>query len=201
MKYFYVLALFVQGAVCYSQLDTNRSQKKITPFVSMEIENLSIGYGSPHTNAKRSLSYRSSMIFNYCQPIYLNYTLEPVIGYYHYYYYDKHVTKDKYISKGLYYGLAVSKRFVLNTKSSLGISIQNVFYDQKDQYQRGPVQSEYYNFWRLRLSGNSNFYKRLGFTCSLNLVAYTEPKNYFISDIGIYRDINFSFGLTYELKK
>jgi transglutaminase-like putative cysteine protease len=197
---FYTIILL--GMKGYSQKDT----MKLKPIISMEIESFSIGYGSPKSSLKRSPSYRSSTIFYYYLPIYKNYGVVPIVGYNFYYYYDKHITKDKYQTTGLFYGLGLEKRFKINENSNYGIGIQSMFYEQESKSYSpitAPVSKIKYssNLWRLRITGNSQVYKRIGLTASINFVAYPKTTNYFISSIGGYRDINFSFGFIFTFKK
>ncbi len=198
----FICALY--GLQASAQPDSMAS-KKLRPIISMEIEAFSIGYGGPKYSSKRSLGYRSSSIFYYYQPLYKNFGIVPIAGYYLYYWNDKYVTQDKYISNGFYYGLGLEKRFKINESSNYAIGVQRIYYENESKSYMpvgAPVSKYQYssNVWRLRLTGNTQLYKRLGLTCSLNFVAYPKSEKFRVAYIGEYRNINFSFGFTYNFK-
>ncbi len=189
----------------YSQIDTMKIDRKLKPIISMEIAPYSgIYYTEPKSSkGRRSLEYYSTSIFSAYLPVYRNFGLTPILGYHYNYYYDKHITGDKYQSKEIYFGIGLEKRFRVNEKSNVALGIQRIFNEGKYTTNTSTVTERYYysNAWRFRVTGNTRLYKRIGITTSLNFVAYPRSSPSFDSYLGSYRDINFSFGFTYNFKR
>lgn len=199
MKYTILLMTLLNGMQTFALSDSS-NRKSVSPIISMEIESFSIEYGSTDKLSKSSPSYRSTSIFFAYLPVYKNWGLVPIAGYNFYYWNDKYNTRDRHQYKGIYYGLGIEKKFRINESSNFGMGIQKIYKWIQYESNQYPTSRESSNVWRFRLTGNTQFYRKWGLTSSLNFVYKPNSANRDLYVLGYFRDINFSFGFTFNLK-
>lgn len=201
-------AALIVGTICFitkgfSSCDTSKN-KRLPPSILMELsDNNSLYYSEPKSSKSgSSMSYSSEAIFHGYLPVYKNFGMVPVIGYE--FSHEKYNSGSIYKSRGFYYGLGIEKRFRISEKSNLALGAQRVFYEERNisKYSSYYFDKYYYsNAWRFRLTASTKIYGRFGLSSSLNFVAYprSSPEYYF--PFGSFRDIRFTFGITYNFKR